>query len=181
MNTKQIIGFHNPDEEYGYLSNWYRSDFEKDGIRFSSMEQYMMYQKARCFRDEKVAAEILKTDDVGRIKELGRQVSNAEILKTDDVGRIKELGRQVSNYDESRWNGMRQILVYEGLLAKFEQNEDLKAQLKSTGDAILAECAVKDHIWGIGLSMKDPDRLDVKKWHGTNLLGYALMIVRERV
>ena len=137
MNTKQIIGFHNPDEEYGYLSNWYRSDFEKDGIRFSSMEQYMMYQKARCFRDEKVAA---------------------EILKTDDVGRIKELGRQVSNYDESRWNGMRQILVYEGLLAKFEQNEDLKAQLKSTGDAILAECAVKDHIWGIGLSMKDPDR-----------------------
>ena len=143
MNTQQIIGFHNPDEEYGYLSNWYRSDFEKDGIRFSSMEQYMMYQKALCFRDEKIAA---------------------EILKTDDVGRIKELGRQVSNY-----------------LAKFAQNEELKAQLKSTGDAILAECAVKDRIWGIGLSMKDPDRLDVKKWHGTNLLGYALMIVRERV
>ena len=160
MNTQQIIGFHNPDEEYGYLSNWYRSDFEKDGIRFSSMEQYMMYQKALCFRDEKVAA---------------------EILKTDYVGHIKELGRQVSNYDESRWNGKRQILVYEGLLAKFEQNEDLKAQLKSTGDAILAECAVKDRIWGIGLSMKDPDRLDVKKWHGPNLLGYALMIVRERV
>ena len=160
MNTQQIIGFHNPDEEYGYLSNWYRSDFEKDGIRFSSMEQYMMYQKALCFQDEKIAA---------------------EILKTDDVGRIKELGRKVSNYDESRWNGMRQILVYEGLLAKFEQNEELKAQLKSTGDAILAECAVKDRIWGIGLSMKDPDRLDIKKWHGTNLLGYALMIVRERV
>ena len=75
----------------------------------------------------------------------------------------------------------QQILVYEGLLAKFEQNEDLKTQLKSTGDAILAECAVKDRIWGIGLSMKDPDRLDVKKWHGANLLGYALMIVRERV
>lgn len=160
MNTQQIIGFHNPDEEYGYLSNWYRSDFEKDGIRFSSMEQYMMYQKALCFRDEKIAA---------------------EILKTDDVGCIKELGRKVSNYNESRWNGMRQILVYEGLLAKFAQNEELKAQLKSTGDAILAECAVKDRIWGIGLSMKDPDRLDVKKWHGTNLLGYALMIVRERV
>lgn len=34
---------------------------------------------------------------------------------------------------------MRQILVYEGLLAKFVQNEDLKSQLKSTGDAILAD------------------------------------------
>lgn len=73
------------------------------------------------------------------------------------------------------------IVIFLYPKTELEQIEDLKAQLKSTGDAILAECAVKDHIWGIGLSMKDPDRLDVKKWHGTNLLGYALMIVRERV
>lgn len=76
-------------------------------------------------------------------------------------------------------DGQKVIFLYPK--TELEQIEDLKAQLKSTGDAILAECAVKDHIWGIGLSMKDPDRLDVKKWHGTNLLGYALMIVRERV
>ena len=44
----------------------------------------------------------------------------------------------------------QQILVYEGILAKFEQNEYLKVQLKSTGDAILAECAVKDRIWLFG-------------------------------
>lgn len=55
----------------------------------------------------------------------------------------------------------------------------MKAQLKATGTAILAECAVKDHIWGIGLSMKDPDRLIPAKWNGQNLLGYALMMVRE--
>lgn len=76
-------------------------------------------------------------------------------------------------------DGQKVIFLYPK--TELEQIKDLKAQLKSTGDAILAECAVKDHIWGIGLSMKDPDRLDVKKWHGTNLLGYALMIVRERV
>jgi ribA/ribD-fused uncharacterized protein len=76
-------------------------------------------------------------------------------------------------------DGQKVIFLYPK--TELEQIEDLKAQLKSTSDAILAECAVKDHIWGIGLSMKDPDRLDVKKWHGTNLLGYALMIVRERV
>lgn len=75
-------------------------------------------------------------------------------------------------------DGQKVIFLYPK--TELEQIKDLKAQLKSTGDAILAECAVKDHIWGIGLSMKDPDRLDVKKWHGTNLLGYALMIVRER-
>lgn len=50
-----IVCFHNPDEENGYLSNWYLSEFECDGIRFSSMEQYMMYQKAICFGDTKIA------------------------------------------------------------------------------------------------------------------------------
>lgn len=100
MNTKQIIGFHNPDEEYGYLSNWYRSDFEKDGIRFSSMEQYMMYQKARCFRDEKVAAEILKTDDVGRIKELGRQVST--MMKADGTACARSSSTKASSQSLSR-------------------------------------------------------------------------------
>ena len=56
-----IVCFHNPNEENGYLSNWYLSEFECDGIRFSSMEQYMMYQKANCFGDTKIAEKILET------------------------------------------------------------------------------------------------------------------------
>ena len=155
-----IICFHNPDEDNGYLSNWYPSSFTVDGVAFSSMEQFMMYRKAICFGDEAVAA---------------------QILSTSDVAKIKSLGRQVSNYDESMWNGIRQIVVYEGLLAKFSQNEGLKGKLKATENAVLAECAVKDCIWGIGLSMKDPDRLNKAKWNGQNLLGYALMMVRERL
>ena len=156
----KIVCFHNPNEENGYLSNWYLSSFTASGVTFSSMEQYMMYQKALYFHDDAVAA---------------------QILSTTDVAEIKALGRSVSNYDESLWNGVRQIVVFEGLLAKFSQNEDLKEQLKATGNAVLAECAVKDRIWGIGLSMKDPDRLNKAKWNGQNLLGYALMMVRERL
>lgn len=156
----KIICFHNPVEENGYLSNWYPSVFTVDGVRFTSMEQYMMYQKAMCFGDKAIAA---------------------RILDTDDVSQIKELGRLVSGYDENHWNGVRQIVVYKGLLAKFSQNAELKELLKSTEDAALAECAVKDRIWGIGLSMKDSDRLDRSKWNGQNLLGYALMMVREKL
>ena len=155
-----VICFHNPDEENGYLSNWYPSIFALNGITISSMEQYMMYRKAVCFGDEKVAA---------------------QILATEDVAEIKALGRLVSGYDENLWNGVRQIVVYEGLLAKFSQNSDLREQLKDTGQAFLAECAVKDRIWGVGLSMHDPNRLDRAKWRGQNLLGYALMMVRERL
>lgn len=155
-----IICFHNPEEENGYLSNWYLSEFTYADRRFSSMEQYMMYKKAICFNDTKIAA---------------------AILKTEDVAKIKALGRQVSGYDDHVWNGIRQITIYEGLLAKFSQNEELKQQLLATGDAVLAECAVKDRIWGIGLSMTDVDRFDKTKWKGQNLLGYALMMVRDKI
>ena len=83
----------------------------------------MMYQKACRFHDEKIAN---------------------DILHTDDVAEIKKLGRKVHNYDENVWNGVRQVIVYEGLKTKFSQNADLKRQLVDTGDAVLAECAVRD-------------------------------------
>lgn len=155
-----IVCFHNPNEENGYLSNWYPSRFMVDDILFSSMEQFMMHRKAICFHDGDVAA---------------------QILETDDAARIKGLGRLVSGYDDSHWNGVRQIVVYEGLFAKFSQNVNLKEQLKATNSAFLAECAVKDRIWGIGLSMSDPNRFDRAKWRGQNLLGYTLMKVRDRL
>lgn len=122
-----VICFHNPDEENGYLSNWYLSHFTVNGIDFSSMEQFMMYQKAYRFHDEEIANDILHTDNVAEIKKLGRKVHN------------------------------------------------------DTGDAVLAECAVRDQIWGIGLSMGDPNRFERSKWKGNNLLGYALMLVREQL
>ncbi len=157
---RKIIGFHNPDEPYGFLSNWFLSEFVVEGICFSSMEQYMMYSKAKLFQDEEIAT---------------------AILKTNDVGKVKALGRMVDHYDDVIWNGYRQILIYEGLMEKFLQNADLKKQLLDTGDAILAECAVQDKIWGIGCSMKDEKRLDMTMWLGQNLLGFALMRVREKI
>ncbi len=155
-----IICFHNPNEKNGYLSNWYKSDFIAEGKTFSSMEQYMMYQKAICFRDTATAE---------------------QIMKASNVAEIKRLGRSVVGYDDHIWNGMRQIVVYEGLMAKFSQNGELKQKLLDTKNAILAECAVNDHIWGIGLSIKDPSRDDITKWKGQNLLGYALMMVRGKI
>ena len=156
----EIICFHNPEEENGYLSNWYLSAFTINDVTFSSMEQYMMYEKAVHFKDQDIAS---------------------KILATDDVSETKALGRLVKNYNETYWNGIRQIVVFEGLYAKFSQNKDLKEKLQSTQNAILAECAVKDRIWGIGLSMKDPNRFEIEKWNGQNLLGYALMMVREHL
>ncbi len=154
---EKIICFHNPDEINGYLSNWYLSDFFVNSIQYSSMEQYMMYQKALLFDDMEIAG---------------------QILNTINVGKIKALGRCVKNYQDILWNGIRQLIVYQGLLEKFQQNIELKDKLLATQDHILAECAVKDKIWGIGLSMKDERRFDLNEWKGQNLLGFTLMRVR---
>lgn len=154
----KIICFHNPDEENGFLSNWYLSDFIVDGLEFSSSEQYMMYRKALCFNNLDIAK---------------------DIMNTTDVAVIKSLGRAVRGYDDRVWSGIRGRVVFDGVSAKFSQNEELKKQLLDTGESILAECAVRDLVWGIGLSMKDPDRFDMTKWRGRNLLGRILMKVRE--
>ena len=138
---RYIICFHKPEEENGYLSNWYPSPFEKDGISFAHMEQYMMYQKALQFQDTEIAQ---------------------QILQTDNPGKVKALGRSVRNYVDSRWSAVRQ-------------------QMLATAPHLLAECAVHDRIWGIGLSMTDSDRLSPEKWRGQNLLGYTLMQVRDEL
>ena len=49
----------------------------------------------------------------------------------------------------------------------------------SRGAAILAECAVRDKIWSIGISMTNKNRFIHAKWTGLNLLGYGLMDVRK--
>ena len=155
---RNIICFHNPQEENGYLSNWFESSFKIDNIEFSSMEQYMMYEKAVLFNDMEIAS---------------------QILELSDVATVKSLGRAVRNYNDVLWNGVRQIVIYKGLIQKFSQNESLKKQLLETSPHILAECAVNDKIWGIGLSMKDENRFNMKKWSGQNLLGFTLMQVRN--
>ena len=155
---QNIICFHNPDEINGYLSNWFLSDFTKNNTTFSSMEQYMMYQKAKLFQDNDIAS---------------------KILQTSDAGKIKALGRSVKNYDDTIWNGTRQIIVYEGLLEKFRQNEQLRKKLIETGNAILAECAIQDKIWGIGLSMKNEKSFDMTQWKGQDRLGFSIIMERK--
>ena len=130
----EIICFHNPDEENGYLSNWYKSKFIVDHVKFSSMEQFMMYQKAITFQDQTIAK---------------------EILQTRDSAKIKQMGRQVRNYNDHIWNGIRQIVVYEGLIAKFSQNEELKRLLIHGTLHLNGMDHGEEHV-GEGLEIKSP-------------------------
>lgn len=155
-----IVRFHLTNEENGYLSNWYLRDFTIDGKNYCCVEQYMMEQKALLFADYEIAE---------------------QIMKTRDQKRMQDLGRAVRNFVSVIWDGRKQLIVYTGIIAKFEQNPDLLGRLISTGTATLVECSRSDKIWGIGMGMDDPDAANPAAWKGQNLLGFTLMAARTEL
>lgn len=152
------VFFHLPQEPYGFLSNWYLSPFDLDNVHYSSMEQYIMYQKCVLFGDQETAK---------------------KVLLTDDPSEQQKLGKLCSGYINGLWAGARQAIAMCGLLAKFSQNADLKERLLDTKDAYLVECAHSDKIWACGIRLNESERFDAAKWTGQNILGFALMAVRE--
>lgn len=142
----------------GPFSQWYESKFIKNGIKFNTAEQYMMYNKATLFDDFDIAEKILKTN-------------NPKIQKG--------LGRQVSNFNLDVWNQNAKRVVYEGNYCKFTQNPDLLQKLLSTEGTILVEASPFDSIWGIGLSEDVARITPPEQWKGTNWLGEVLTQLRD--
>eukprot|EP00123_Amoebidium_parasiticum_P019607 comp27685_c0_seq1/m.47175 comp27685_c0_seq1/g.47175 ORF comp27685_c0_seq1/g.47175 comp27685_c0_seq1/m.47175 type:complete len:179 (-) comp27685_c0_seq1:301-837(-) len=140
------------------FSQWHRSTYTLDGVTFTCAEQGMMYGKAVLFGDERIAQEILRSDNP----------------KT-----IKELGRQVARFDGRIWEQHRENIVYRNNMGKFGQNPHLRAALIATSPRLLVEASPYDRIWGIGLSESDARRVGKAGWKGQNLLGYILTRVRE--
>lgn len=56
-----IFCFYGHSGENAYLSNWFHCDFTVGDLKFTSMEQFMMYKKAVIFGDFDIANKILAT------------------------------------------------------------------------------------------------------------------------
>ncbi len=144
----------------GCLSQWWPQGFTVDGVAYPTAEHWMMAGKARLFDDH---------DGL------------AAVLAASSPGAAKAAGRKLRGFDERRWREARYDIVVAGNLAKFTQNEDLGEFLRRTGQKVLVEASPYDRIWGIGMASTDDDVPHPTKWRGQNLLGFALMDVRERL
>lgn len=142
------------------FSQWYMADFYVGHIKYCCMEQYMMSQKALLFGDKE---------------------TNEKIMKAENQGEIKSLGRKVKNFDEIVWNEFKSLIVLTGNYYKFSQLNKARQYLLGTKNAILAEASPYDTIWGIGMGEQEAVQCDISDWRGSNLLGFALMEVREEI
>ena len=93
----------------------------------------------------------------------------------------ESLGRQITGFKDDVWNAHRFDIVCQANRARFSQHADLKAFLLQTGERILVEASPVDSIWGIGLAQDDPRIDNPLQWQGLNLLGFALMKVRDQL
>ncbi|HSR82584.1 MAG TPA: NADAR domain-containing protein [Streptosporangiaceae bacterium] len=56
---------------------------------------------------------------------------------------------------------------------------DLGAFLTATRPRVLVEASPRDPVWGIGMTAGHTDAVRPSRWRWTNLLGFALMTVRD--
>jgi ribA/ribD-fused uncharacterized protein len=142
------------------LSQWYGAPFEAEGNVYKTAEHFMMASKARLFNDKRALD---------------------KILKAASPGAAKAYGREIPGFIEEVWEAHRFNVVCRANLLKFSQHPALSEFLLRTGTKILVEASPTDCIWGIGLSASDPDADNPNCWKGLNLLGFALMSVRQQL
>ena len=142
------------------FSQWFPSVFQIDDNSYPTAEHWMMAKKALLFEDNKIFA---------------------EILESDSPALAKKLGRKVQNFIPEVWDAHKYEIVVEGNLHKFGQNAALQAFLLTTGNRILVEASPYDKIWGIGKTANAKMIENPHTWNGENLLGFALMEVRDKL
>ena len=84
-------------------------------------------------------------------------------------------------HESEIWETRKVEIVVAGNLHKFGQHSELAKILLSTNDRVLVEASPVDTIWGIGLAADSADASKPARWLGPNLLGFALIEVRDQL
>ncbi|CUA74447.1 putative protein R617 [Acanthamoeba polyphaga mimivirus] [Rhizoctonia solani] len=158
------VYFWKPEQEHGYLSPWYHTQFkstEPNGSTFAyqSTEQYLIHRKGLLFAPSSPITH--------------------EILKTHSPAELRSLSHKIPNFDEAAWAKQQISVVTMGNYLKFSQDPGLKGLLLGTGSRDLVEANPYDRVWGIGYDAKEAGA-HRNRW-GDNLMGKALMSVRKAI
>jgi ribA/ribD-fused uncharacterized protein len=139
-----IYFYSSREKPYGCFSNFSRHTFELDGVWWPTSEHYFQAQK------------FAGTPYVEQI----RQAPTASLAA--------KMGRRRSYPLRSDWEQVKDLVMFQGVLRKFETHDDIRSILLGTGEELLIENAPKDYYWGCGADGR-----------GQNKLGKVLMSIRS--
>ncbi len=165
METVDKILFYSHNNQYGYMSNFHKSNFTDDNITYMCNEQYFMKKKQELFDSNNL------------------DLAN-DIIQSINPSEIKKFGRQVKNYNNLVWDNTRYEIMKHGLRLKFNQNPIIKQKLINTNPKKLYEASPYDKIWGTGYDAENTLRLineNSQDKLGQNLLGKALEEIRQEL
>ena len=151
------IRFYIHSDPYGYLSNFSRHPVQIYGRTWMTSEHAFQGMKTL---DRDTQEFIRKQKSPGLAAYHGRNIP----LRADWDNVIP------SNLRITPEVRVKDVIMYEVVLAKFQQNAGIRTELLETGDAILIEAAVCDPYWGEGCSR-----------NGLNKLGQIEMLIRTKL
>jgi ribA/ribD-fused uncharacterized protein len=163
-NVKIVILFAQPDtNDYGFLSLKWAVEINFNGTKYNSAQQALYAELAKAFNDE-----------IGLQKIMSAESPDEVNYTLDDVP-----GEPDAN--QTKWNDTTKQLIYDINIAKFNQYPELAARLLETKNAILGADITNDTLIGIGLSLDNIQSKNPVNWTGQNILGKALMDIRQTI
>ena len=141
-----VINFYGARDEFGEFSNFARFPIQLNGQLWPTSEHYfqaMKFANASYRMQIKSAATPMLSATLGRTRK--------QPLRAD-------------------WESVKDSVMFDAVLAKFSQHDNLGTLLLSTGDATLVEHTANDAYWGDG-----------GDGSGKNRLGQILMQVRDQL
>jgi len=149
--------------EYGFLSLDWAVEIQYNSTMYHSVKQALAAELAKRFNDNNNLSRIMLMESA---EEVNYSVENVPGDKEEN---------------EVKWNEYMKTLIPEINMIKFTQYPELASRLIETKNAILGAYIVNDNLLGIGISMDDMKAKNPIEWSGQNILGKALMDIRELI
>jgi hypothetical protein len=160
IKADQDVILFSETNEYGYLSLKWTVELEFNGTMYNSVQQALYGEIAKSFDDK----------------------NNLEKIMLAEPGAISySMSDLPEEKDDGKWNDLVRRLLYDINIIKFKQYPELAGRLLQTKTAILGTYIPNDNLIGIGISIDDIQSKNPLNWTGQNLLGKALMDIREKI
>jgi hypothetical protein len=159
-----MIRFYSATDSFGEFSNFYPSPITIHGISYATVEHFYQSQK---FLDPDYRELIRSASTPNKAKILAHQQLGGGYKWRTDMNPIIQAAADRGVRLRPDWDDVRELVMMEGLQAKFAQHPRLAAVLESTGTTYLTEASPRDSYWGEG-----------RDGTGLNRLGVLLMRVR---